>query len=267
MVIRVDWPESSVLPIVIYGEIDERKPHRPVGTGFILGHGLFVTCWHCVEEPLDDGYRYVATPVDPATGKHVAVPLLGLGQDANGSDLALARVEPYRPNDRHLRLAQGSAPQGQPVWSYGYPLPEFRDDHHGRKITRLTGRLLKGYITMGTILDEPGREGMAAYELDMPAPRGLSGAPVLIDAYASGSPDIVGVVQGTHDIEQVEDIASIDPKTGTRIPERVRIVTFAIAVETTTLRNARGEATGGLSVAEFLAAFDPGGLAMPRVGS
>jgi hypothetical protein len=70
-------------------------PHessRCEGTGFRLGRDLFVTCWHCVSS---ENHEYVLSlgEVDPDSSGAVLYPLHDVAQDANGSDLATARLD------------------------------------------------------------------------------------------------------------------------------------------------------------------------------
>lgn len=253
------WPEASILPIIVDG-VDDDAPVRSVGTGFLLGRGLFVTCWHCVADPLPEGQRYVAAALDPVTGMRHVVPLFQLGRDHNGADLAFALTANWIGDDPPLRLSREQAYQGTQTWTLGFPLTEYVRSESGEVLTRITRRLLKGYITSARISDDPGREGMRLYELDMQAPRGLSGAPLMRDNYTSGTRDVLGVVQGVHEVHQLEDLASVDSATGARQVERVRIVTFALAVDTVALNAAKSDATQGMSVAEFLAKNDPEAL-------
>jgi hypothetical protein len=87
-----------------------------------------------------------------------------------------------------------------------------------------------------------------SYELDMPAPEGLSGAPVVLH----GTKAVVGVVYGHNDVALVEEHATVDDETGARSPEVLRIVSFGLAHHTHTLHELRGKATGGRPLKELV---------------
>jgi hypothetical protein len=74
----------------------------------------------------------------------------------------------------------------------------------------------------------------------MPAPAGISGAPLI-----RGTRSVVGVVFGTNDVATVESLAQVDPDTGKREPEVLRVVSFGLAHVTATLWEASSTATGG----------------------
>jgi hypothetical protein len=76
----------------------------------------------------------------------------------------------------------------------------------------------------------------------MPTPTGCSGAPLLL----GGTLEVIGVVYGAHQVQAAGDSGEV--------PERVSIfsVTFGLAHRSKTLRAARGPATAGRTVAEYL---------------
>jgi hypothetical protein len=94
--------------------------------------------------------------------------------------------------------------------------------------------LLRGYVTRLRMDDRPGWPPVRAYELDMPAPGGVSGSPLLRPEPF----EVVGVVYREHDLY---------------VPERQVPVTFAYAHHLSTLREARAAATETRPLAEYLA--------------
>jgi hypothetical protein len=97
---------------------------------------------------------------------------------------------------------------------------------------------------------------MPSYELDMPAPEGLSGSPLL-----SGDDMVIGVVYGNNEVATIDQFSSIDPTTGERQPEIQRVVSFALAYHTDALSNLTGKATHGVALKEYLK--DPEGSWKP----
>lgn len=84
----------------------------------------------------------------------------------------------------------------------------------------------------------------------MPAPAGLSGAPLMLDP----GNQVIGVIYGENDVGTIEELATIDPETQERKPEVVRVVSFALAHFTSTLHALRGPATEDKPLVEYLAA-------------
>jgi hypothetical protein len=202
-----------------------------LGTGFLLAGGVAVTVWHCVREALDTGLAVAAVHGggDPIS----ASVLRDLAADRNGSDIATGRLD--RAQLFGLELATAPADTGTTVWSYGYPLT---DPPNERRATYLlNARYLEGYITRAFYYSE---ERIPSYELDMRAPAGLSGAPVV----EVGSRRVIGVVYGVEEVERIEHFGRTDPETRQRTPDVVRVETFALAHYTDTLRSVVGPATG-----------------------
>ena len=218
-----------------------------LGTSFVAAPGILVTCWHCVESAVKAGSRICVMSV--ARTEPAFVVLRDIAQDANGADLATASVNviPVGPMPRL------SSPIVTPtdVCTWGYPLTRFeRKTPDDPGTYRLEPRYLQGYVTRYFVHDA-GRFGRArSYEMDMPAPAGLSGAPLV----RVGSDEVVGVIYGTLDVARSEEAATVDPETGVRTPEVQRIVSFALAYHTLALAAVRGAATGGRSLSELMPA-------------
>lgn len=80
----------------------------------------------------------------------------------------------------------------------------------------------------------------------MPAPEGLSGAPLMTLAG-----EVLGVVYGTVETASIAEWASVDEE-GKRTPEVQRIVSFAVAHHTDSLLSLSGAATSGRTLREYL---------------
>lgn len=224
------------------------QPERFRGTAFLVSPYVVLTCWHCVEGAAV-GQQLVVAYSESPNGSRVAMPLTMIERHAGGADLAIARVE---LPDTMFRLAREDAAFGSDVWSYGYPLTVRRQTSDGAIRFRTSGRALRGYITQAAIIDVPGRGETLAYEVDMPAPEGLSGAPLV----RRGSNDVVGVVFGQNDVATIEHFASVDEETGVKTPELQRVHSFGLAHHSQTLWEVAGEATEGLTLLEYDRLFD-----------
>ena len=93
-------PTRDILPIVMVTGEDDPDIKAFMGTGFILGKNVFVTCHHCVSAPLEEGDRYaVAVPmhfVQPAPeevrGPYGIDLLEDIEQDPTGLDFSTANL-------------------------------------------------------------------------------------------------------------------------------------------------------------------------------
>lgn len=232
-----DFFSALVLPISKFGpgKDGEPKPIAAVGTGFTFGEQTLVTCWHCVRDSLAEGQFYAAVCRDEGTNsQHYDryFELENLEQDANGSDLALATIG-YTVATR-LTLASQPPGWGEDVMACGYPLPlNTRDAATQKPLINTNAMLFKGYVIRIRNADFPGQPQTRMYELDMPAPPGLSGSPVLLP----GSRVVVGVVV---------------TERGYGIPGEDRTLYFAFAHHLQVLHAASGTATGRLPLGEFL---------------
>ena len=94
--------------------------------------------------------------------------------------------------------------------------------------------LLRGHVTRLRMDDRPGWKAVRAYELDMPAPGGVSGSPL----FRPGPLEVVGVVYREHEVV---------------VSDRGSPITFSYAHHLSTLREAQATATGGRSLHEHLA--------------
>jgi hypothetical protein len=220
------------------------------GTGFICEPDIFVTCWHWVRDPCASGESYAAGYNQG--GKWLGQLLLDLHQDRD-NDLALGRIEHQLnlvPGTSRLKIAsEGSSVElGENVTTYGYPLTQTQiDSTTGHKTIQLQPRCLKGYVTQLIIHERPNWGPTPSIELDMPAPAGLSGAPLISDKTTR----IVGVIYGDYGVAAIDRFASIDPDTGERQPEIQLLTTFALAHSLDTLLGATGPATGGQPLGEY----------------
>ena len=246
-----DLFSALVIPISKFGpgKNGDPEPIGAVGTGFTFGEGTVVTCWHCVRGPLGKGEFYAAVARTGGTDQQTYdqwFRLDELEQDANGSDLALARIEATVSIGLHL--AAGPAGWGDDVMACGYPLPLNTKDVETREPRINTNAMLfKGYVMRIRLSDFPGQPEGRVYELDMHAPPGMSGAPVL----RAGSREVVGVVVDERGYVIETDELSDNDRTIT-IPLDRKLY-FAYAHHLEVLSAAKGAATDGLPLAEFLA--------------
>jgi len=216
-VFLVDQPRNSSEPA---------SPVEHLGTGFFVAPGIFVTCWHCVREQPPAGQTY-AVCVFEAAGPR-AYYLRDIERDRNGSDIATARCD-YAPSSLPA-LGSDALTYGANVWSFGYPFPERRPVFAGPTAHVINGRMLRGYVTRHCWHDVPGVGRREVYELDMKAPEGLSGAPLMM----TETHTVYGILIAENSIEMG------------------RVVSFAIAHDTATLRNVTTALTDGVPLSQYL---------------
>ena len=229
---------GHVLPVVRFRRTapGEYEPINAVGSGFTFGEGTFVTCWHCVGAPLGEDEVHCAAMRSEGTNSQrydEVFELADLEQTATGHDLALAVVN-YTV-DPVLTLADNPPAWGEDVVTCGYPLPfNTRNPDTRQAKIDMNACLLRGYVTRLKMDDRPGWEPVRAYELDMPAPGGVSGSPL----FRPQPLEVVGVVYREHEVI---------------VTDRGSPVTFSYAHHLSTLREARATATGGRPLHEYLA--------------
>lgn len=239
---------NDIIPIFIVKDQPELVPVAFKGTGFLIANGLLITCWHCVAGDLPPGTTYAALLRGPGSETYHHFRIERIERDHNGADLATARVS-LSQGDARFVLAEQPVARGVDVWTAGYPLVHGERDAMGEVGFLISFRYLQGYIVRPFLfLDPRERSTIPSYEIDMPAPEGLSGAPVI----QVGTREVIGVIYGTNDVQRVEEFAGVDPATGQRQPEVVRIVSFALAHCTETLWALQTSSTGDRPLREYL---------------
>jgi hypothetical protein len=170
-------PIRDILPIFVVTQTQPVGVSAFCGTGFLARDELLVTCSHCVAATLPAGHRFAVASLDISTNLYRAVFLEDLAEDVNRADLATARV-PLK-SEMRLELGGEDPAYGTDVWSFGYPLTEARPVQEQLPHFTLHGRYLQGYVMRSFFYSHPSRGRVRSYELDMPSPAGLSGAPIV----------------------------------------------------------------------------------------
>nr|WSZ17736.1 serine protease [Streptomyces canus] len=221
------------------------QPVTFLGTGFILPGGILITCRHCVDSTLAHS-EYIAGAIEEAPGIYSSERLSNLCFEESGMDMAAATVQ---TNDSGLILGINSPGIGQDVGTFGYPgtygrLPE------GKVLGDLSfdqqSRWLEGYVTRAFKYELPTGEIRPSWELDMPTPGGLSGAPLLQlrAPVAEGRGVVIGICYGRYLAQGEPDIG------GVAIPGYV----FGLAHYYQSLMDARFKILKGATLGQFLAA-------------
>lgn len=237
--------EHWVLPIFVFTSPAEgQRLVRFAGTGFHAGKGVLVTCWHCVSEELPENHFY---GVLVREGEGYTARALGMvAQDPSGKDLATAKTAPDLPGVSPAFTTE-PAQELEDVCAFGYPFSGVTPEKpEVGRLPEIYLRTLKGYVVRRFHHEQPGFGLTHSYELDMLAPEGLSGAPLMTPAW-----EIMGVVYGTIETAAIAEWASVDEQ-GKRTPEVQRLVSFALAHHTDSLIDLSGPATSGRTLREYL---------------
>jgi hypothetical protein len=239
---------------IIAGHLDGPRfsMEAVVGTGFVPCDGVVVTCWHCVRDSRDE-LDYVVG-LRPPEGQPVDLKQIrDLEKDDRGFDLATGSVE-LEASPRFNLCPAATSLVGQSVWSVGFPMPRRTVSSSGRGLVVLQPRCLRGYITTehDSDSDDTFTKGQPTFELDMLAPAGMSGAPLLIQSIGPVGLRLVGVVYGSMDSYTIADEALVDSESGERRAEVRRYVSFGAAHSLVSIHELRGRATGGRTLAELM---------------
>jgi hypothetical protein len=205
-------------------------PIANLGTAFIMAPGLILTCWHNVHGAIERGLEVSLVFTKP-TGGHSGQ-AVQFARDARGLDLASARTQAA---PKHAFSVAADVSYGEHVWSFGYPLTERPNERNPNYV--LAGRYIRGYVMREFENDVKSPPHMS-YELDMRAPKGLSGAPLL----RQDTRELIGVVYGVHTVT-------------TEINEQE---SFALAHTTGAVLGHRSTATEGQCLSELLGSISGG---------
>ena len=200
------------------------------GSAFLIRSGVVVTCKHCLPT-LPLGQR-LAVCRSNGHGGYDPFPLSMVEVDARGHDLATAHVD--LAAEEEWPLYQGVMVPGMRCWSFGYPLPETRPAPGQAPTYAIAPRFVRGSVMRrfnGAFVDG---KAFPCGELDMTAPPGLSGAPIVFE----GSDHILGVYYFRHTCKVPDE----DP---------APLYHFARAYDNEVLSGLKGAATNGKSIGEL----------------
>ena len=157
--------------------------------------------------------------------------------------VTLPRKGPTCSNSAVLPFPTAVQP-GMHVWTFGYPAPSFDTTIMATECS-CWASIPRGLRNQDLSLSPRPGGPTLAHELDMQVPGGLSGAPIFLE----GTDAILGVVFHAHEVETVESFSSVDPATGKRQPEIVRVIYFGLAYPLDVLLELRGPATNDRALA------------------
>lgn len=246
--------DRAILP-VFRCSIDAMGAHRPLefmGTSFVAVPGVLVTCRHCVPDlELPDGEFYAAMDASDAkegqpSRSGASYRLVDLEHDSRGHDLALARVPSTISPVGRLSSALITG-IGFDVGTLAYPgTAGVHDPNLDLRVFGLVGRWLQGYVTRSFLYSPPdGGPPRRSWEIDMTAPGGTSGAPLIVLSPHERAGTIVGVIYGRYP-------AFADVAEGALIQEPP--VWFSLAHTDDVLLGLAGTATGGRRLLDLAAA-------------
>lgn len=225
------------------------------GTGFrVRGGDLLITCWHCLEGGDDEGRGLAIASRTQGSDAMTMHPLLDVSQDTNGRDLGTARIfnADTIPGALPLELADASLFAGFDVVTVGFP-DTATTAVDGDQKWMVDTRWLQGYLTR--VVEHPTVEYglMASYEMDMLAPRGISGAPLFLRNSGWAVYGVMYTVRRSATVEEID----VEAQTGERANDVRLVTTFSLAAHTELLHDLRGDATEGERLVDWLAQQPP----------
>ncbi len=201
-----------------------------LGTGFfITKNGIALTAGHCVPSIVDlDGDLLAAIVWD---GREYKAHKIVSAFQANAADISILKVE--ISGAKWLDLDFDEKYMGEDLSTFGYPA-------NGTGSCEV--RTFKGYITQSSRF----------YELNFPAPKGLSGSPVVAEKYR-----VVGVLTGNSKSEQIEDqveeiITQSNEKEVIKIIESKSIMNYALVEPIYKFRDVQFEFCEGNGFRNFI---------------
>ncbi len=234
----VDSILRNILPVVI-AESNTSKPVSFRGTGFLVAPNIFITCWQCVGDTLHEKQRY-AVMLKEGSGYSIHN-LLNIERHNEGLDLAIAQVDLAYEG---LRISAREALSGEEVIAYGYSPGEGVFAEGQISISRLNPRLIHGHITRSFYYSHPGFVQTYTYELNMPMPNGIYGAPVIKPA----TNEVVGVIFGVLDIPKAGCPRGNYSGIRSSAAREDQMMTLGLAHHTDNLKNLQGMPTSGEQV-------------------
>lgn len=229
-----------VVPLFVAEDPECLSPDQPVivsrdrflGTAFFISkNGVALTAAHCVPPPssIPSGRAFLAIIWD---GERPRAQQVQMASVLDNQDIAVLKIA-HCPS-KYFPVSFEPVNMGEDVATVGVP-------DHSVSGTAYEYRYLKGHVTMVS----------KTLELSNPAPRGMSGSPVLRNGHA------VGVLSFNARSEALED--QYEEKTEqfgpiTRVTKTITmsIINYGQAEQLSLLANAKFPFTGGVSFQEFI---------------
>lgn len=220
---------SSEQPIIVSRD-------RFIGTAFFIAkNGVALTAGHCVPEPsvISDGQAFLAIIWD---GERARAAKIEMACVLDERDVAVLKIS-HSPS-KYLPLSFEPVHMGQDVAAIGIPLHSVQGEDY-------EFRCLKGNVTRVS----------KTLELSFPAPRGMSGSPVIRDG------SVVGVVSWNARAESLEDqseevVETFGPLTRVTKTVTMAVTNYGQAEPLAPLRDMALPITDELSFESFLAGLN-----------
>jgi hypothetical protein len=199
--------------IVIY-KVGDQPAVVGGSCGAYLARHIYVTASHCIPEQADAAF--VSMPGEP--GRRI----IGIDRHET-ADIAVLVGERFddepMSSQVYLRTGLNDLPFGGDFVTFGYP--------DGAPESNPVGRLMKGHFQRYFGYSPVRGGSYFAGEMSIPAPAGMSGAPV---CWAMRPQELIGVVTTNHDSYTIIDsIAEVDSNGKSYKETNRRMVSYGIA--------------------------------------
>ncbi len=206
----------------------------------------FLTALHVVNRILAEGEELVVVTCQGAESpEYETHEILRFEAHQDGFDLAIGEADCR--SSSYVSIVGGEMALAQGVCTYGFPFTEGIQDLQGTRQWNIQARYFEGYITREVVYPHPGYRNTESYEVNFPAPSGLSGSPLLL----AGSSGAIGVIYGNLESYTIADEREILPESGAVVSEVRKVVQFGLAHRNDTLLGIRASFLSGKSLLEW----------------
>jgi Trypsin-like peptidase domain len=251
---------ASFVGAVVRISVEEARITEFCGSAALLRDSLLLTARHVADDAVTGAGEPCLVVFDSATGRNRRAVIEAVEPHPDRRvDLALGRFGWVEGTGRSVAIGRpfagwGLASGWTDVKIFGFP-----DELVGPTdfvAYRFDGRFLKGYVTRTLEPGEHFQVESRALELSFAIPKGMSGAPVFIEA--GDARNICGIATGSVEVAVIRHRSLAELEDGQpRLEERVeRVVEAGIAVRTSFYLDWRANILEGETLGDVLAVKD-----------
>ena len=208
--------ESYVVPIIASDADTVQIPKRLLGTAFFVESSrTFLTAWHVIEDARQAQAEGDRISLVVSDGRTKFLSIVEVFRPNVLADIAIGLVD--QDTSSLLSLSSERSALGKAVYCLGYPIHLFCVSHADMKFS-IPLRFMRGHIQSDVWADHDflqTRQAVDYYELNFATPRGVSGAPVLLE----DTNTVIGICVGTRRGEKLDYIEERRPGEETKVYE------------------------------------------------